>query len=715
MDRNVGSESSVKENNSSEIFDVAIIGGGPGGMFTAWHLAAKVGPSCRITIYEASDRLGGKIVTKQFAGVGPYEAGVAEIYDYSRLGPDPLHDLIVNELGLEIKYIAGGPCVIDGAIVTEAADLEPLFSKNARLEVEAFRERCAELMNPQAYYLSVAERDNVHPWATISGEELLKREVKDEIARRYIRAMAHSDVAAAPHNTNGLTFLKNVLMDRDGYMDVFSVVGGNEQIVTRLADQLDADVVYNANVTAVEPLANGQYRLDMAVGGVRKTAVADYVVLSLPLTALSSIHLRDESLDLAMHEHIKYFDRPAHYVRATLLFKRPFWRDKLWRDWWMLDEFDGCCVYDESARHDYGGMGALAFLIAGNPAMALANIDDRRIVELCLEALPPDLAEGHELLIDARVHRWMASVNAIPGGFPVRPRAVNHRPDPKRAPRLLVTGDYIFDATLNGVLDSADAATDFIVSDVLLRRKAASEAEGDAPQRATADAIERLQELVSVDAVVDVLQVAWNLGPGARVLHVGSGAGGMVAALRERGFDAIGVEFDGLANALTPRERRAFNREADLASLPFEDFAFDAVIDTGLYRFCPQRVAQAIAEIRRVTRFGLILGSVTTDLAIDFIERFGLLYGAEILNSRWDWAEKFYSAGFTHALASPDRLDEAWAKAKADGAGPGQWYEDAESLLYSVYEVASVRHESVSEQRTAPASAPPETEELVAV
>ena len=81
-----------------EGFRVAVIGGGPGGMFTAWHLAAKAGPSCQITVFEASDRLGGKILTGQFAGVGPYEAGVAEIYDYSRLGPDPLHDLILNDL-----------------------------------------------------------------------------------------------------------------------------------------------------------------------------------------------------------------------------------------------------------------------------------------------------------------------------------------------------------------------------------------------------------------------------------------------------------------------------------------------------------------------------------------------------------------------------------------------------------------------------------------
>src|SRR5271156_7016878 len=98
-----GERFGIENTVDPEPFKVAIIGGGPGGMFTAWHLAAKAGPSCQITVFEASDRLGGKIQTGQFAGVGPYEAGVAEIYDYSRLCPEPLRHLIATELRLEFK------------------------------------------------------------------------------------------------------------------------------------------------------------------------------------------------------------------------------------------------------------------------------------------------------------------------------------------------------------------------------------------------------------------------------------------------------------------------------------------------------------------------------------------------------------------------------------------------------------------------------------
>ncbi|MCP6059631.1 hypothetical protein NL388_30715, partial [Klebsiella pneumoniae] len=88
-------------------------------------------------------------------------------------------------------------------------------------------------------------------------------EITNDAARRYVRIMAHSDVAAPPHLTNGLTFLKNVLMDVPGYMDVFSVVGGNEQIVDGLCDLIDAEVHLGATVKSVKPLFDGRFQLDI--------------------------------------------------------------------------------------------------------------------------------------------------------------------------------------------------------------------------------------------------------------------------------------------------------------------------------------------------------------------------------------------------------------------------------------------------------------------
>jgi monoamine oxidase/SAM-dependent methyltransferase len=667
---------------------VAIIGGGPGGLFTARHLAGKAGNACEVTIFEASERPGGKIVTREFAGVGPYEAGVAEIYDYSSLGPDPLRDLIVGDLGLEVKHIAGGPCVVNGKIILSSEDLARHFGERTREEVLAFRAKCAEMLSPDAFYLSVAEADNAHPWSQISGEALLTREIDDETARRYVRAMAHSDVSAPPHQTNGLTYLKNVLMDVDGYMDIYSVIGGNEQIVSRLVDDLDAVLRLNSSVRSVEPLGDGTYRLDVDSNGFLESHVFDYVVLALPLTALSMIAWRSTLLQETVDRHIAYFDRPGHYLRATLLFERPFWREHIPADWFMLDAFDGCCVYDESARHDFGKLGALAFLIAGNAALSLANVPDERIERLCLDALPPQFAEASELLLDRRVHRWMASVNALPGGLRTRRRAVNHRPEPRRLPGILMVGDYLFDATLNGVLDSADAATDIIVGDMLRARRVAQTSGsgilGADQWSKAASTEETLERFFPADALADMLRIAFGVNKGGRVLHIGSASGRMVAALRALGLDAYGVESNRLAHAGTAPEMERYNLLGELGHLPFEDGAFDAVVETGLCRLAPQQITRAISEIRRVGREGVLLGSVTTDLPIDLVERHDLLDGVQTIASRWDWSEKLYAAGFFHALMD-QRLDEVWKRAVAMGAGAGHWYEDAESVLYCFY------------------------------
>ena len=45
-----------------------------------------------------------------------------------------------------------------------------------------------------------------------------------------------------------------------------------------------------------------------------------------------------------------------------------------------------------------------------------------------------------------------------------------HVPDPEENPRLLVVGDYLFDSTLNGVLDSATVAAELIQGELTRER-----------------------------------------------------------------------------------------------------------------------------------------------------------------------------------------------------------------------------------------------------
>src|SRR5579884_438254 len=110
---------------------VAIIGGGPGGLMTAYLLERRTHSPCAITLFEAGDRLGGKIVTRRFdTAPVPYEAGAAELYDYSQLGPDPLRELVAA-LGLSTSPMAGDTVVLGDRLVRTWDDIRRELGEEA--------------------------------------------------------------------------------------------------------------------------------------------------------------------------------------------------------------------------------------------------------------------------------------------------------------------------------------------------------------------------------------------------------------------------------------------------------------------------------------------------------------------------------------------------------------------------------------------------------
>ncbi len=95
-------------------------------LFTARLLEEKHKGFCQITIFEASHRTGGKVVTRQFDSAPVcYEAGVAELYNYAEVGPDPLLQL-VEKLGLKTVPMDGQTVVLNGRILNNPEDIQRL-------------------------------------------------------------------------------------------------------------------------------------------------------------------------------------------------------------------------------------------------------------------------------------------------------------------------------------------------------------------------------------------------------------------------------------------------------------------------------------------------------------------------------------------------------------------------------------------------------------
>jgi len=675
------------------MLDLAIVGGGPGGLMSAWYLKKKLGELCSVTIYEASDRLGGKILTRKFdSAPAMYEAGVAEIYDYSMTGPDPLRELI-QHFGLQTIPMDAEQVHLDGELLHDVRGMRRKYGAKTADAIEAFRKRCSEMVSPAQYYEGVGAHDNEHPWAYMTCEQLLDKEVDDHTAKRFFKVMARSDLATESHNTTGLNALKNFVMDVDGYIGLYSIQNGNEQLIDCLHSEVDADIHLNHRVLKVGKTAAGRYQLNMMNGKGAETKDFDLVLMCLPHSWLATMGWDGEQLRKSMVKHIAYFDHPAHYLRISILFDEPFWGEKIPGSWFMSEAFGGCCVYNEGSRHDVGKHGVLNWLIAGSDALAFANLSDAELIDAALKSLPRSLGNAREHFVEGKTHRWLSSVNALPGGLPARDVMTNHRPEPKQHPGLVLVGDYLFDSTLNGLLDSSDAATDIILTEMIRLRRARGKPSSDKIDndyfenyRGLGPYREVWNQFTDPAYLTELIKMVWNRARGYKLLVAGSAGGELVGALRARGIDAWGIENNRAIHAETPKELQRFNKLGSIVDMPFRDGEFDFVFETSLCHLPHKRVSRAIRELNRVIKTGLVFGSVTSDLAPALIDRYDLLRGVKKLGTWWEWSELFFGNGFDLSMHRRDCTDALWAATLAANKGPGQWYADSESLRYSFFD-----------------------------
>src|SRR5262249_53333839 len=150
------------------------------------------------------------------------------------------------------------------------------------------------------------------------------------------------------------------------YLRLYSIVGGIERLTKELAKRTSAEVFLECPAVRVAKNADGTYRVTVRRQGRFEEHDFDLVVLALPSYWLARLEWGGRELRLAMQKHLAHYAHPAHYLRMTLLFKRPFWREQVPGSYFMTDAFGGCCVYDEGARHPCDPYGVLGWLLAGN-------------------------------------------------------------------------------------------------------------------------------------------------------------------------------------------------------------------------------------------------------------------------------------------------------------------------------------------------------------
>jgi len=433
---------------------VAIVGGGPGGLFAAHLLERHATRPFEATVFEASERLGGKLLTARFQALdAPYEAGAAELYDNSPVDEDPLRELVA-ELGLPTVSMSGGAVWLDGARVATLDDLRERGGPQAERAFEAFDRAAHGWMGARQFYDSDLPESFADERAPALFARWLER-IDDPFARRYIERLIHSDLAAEPHQTNLRYGLQNYLMNDPAYMRLYAIEGGNERIVHELACRQRAGVQFGCALEGVSVGAAGRVRLTLRSPDGLLEREFEHVVLALPHDRLARVEFDGEPLRTQLRRHVAHYDHPAHYLRISLLFSRAPWRGAFDEAFGMSERFGGACLYDESARRPEAPYGVLGWLLGGDSAREHASRSDADLIELALAALPAEFAGAREVFLEGRVQRWIGAVNAMPGGRVAAPLEQRHQPCGRNGPSLHIVGDYLFDSTLNGVLESA--------------------------------------------------------------------------------------------------------------------------------------------------------------------------------------------------------------------------------------------------------------------
>jgi hypothetical protein len=278
---------------------------------TAYQLERTFPNTCQTTLFEASRRTGGKLVNMRFDSAPViYEAGAAEFYSYAILGPDPLQELVAT-LGLKTVPMNGQTVILDGKLLRNKSDIRRLCGRATVKAIQDFRQRCVESMPVADWYEGTPNFDNTHPWASRSCEDLLD-DVTDITARKYLKVAVHSDLATEPHLTNGLNGLKNFMMDVPGFLQLYSVRGGNQCVTELLRRRLiNTRIELECPVTRVEKNLDDSYRVTHRRGGFVEIGTFDAVFTALPHNSLGSVEWGRETLRKAMDRFIAYYDRPA--------------------------------------------------------------------------------------------------------------------------------------------------------------------------------------------------------------------------------------------------------------------------------------------------------------------------------------------------------------------------------------------------------------------
>jgi monoamine oxidase len=351
---------------------IAIVGAGLAGVrcaHTLWTLHPRA--PIAATVYEANpDRAGGRCWTLR----GFFDAGLLTEHGGAFLNtPQRSIRRLAAQLGLAQEVVNGGDLpsgeevyLIDGRRYTyqEAnADWESIGFTTFRAAARELRTQAGER---RLDAMSVPE------WLESTEIGTASRFGK------LMMANAVTENGGDPDQLSALDLIeltagnpRSSLQPIPGDDERFHVVGGNDQIVTRMIEELPAETVRHGHeLVAVRANADGTVTLSFDVGATAHDVTADLVVLALPFSTLRMVDLSRSGLSQAKQTVIRTlgmgFNAKIHVELSHKTWPGLGFSGASYGEW---DRF--CCAWDDSVAL---GAGASPALYLGFPGGRVGDV-----------------------------------------------------------------------------------------------------------------------------------------------------------------------------------------------------------------------------------------------------------------------------------------------------------------------------------------------------
>ena len=275
---------------------IAIVGAGLAGLRCADRLWRSHGGPLTSTVYEAAtSHVGGRCWSLRSF----FSDGLIAEHGGAFINSDQWAiRQLVRSLGLSLEVVGGGDLPKGEEIYRfEDSPYTVAEATSDWLEIgrKVFRAAQHAAPFPQLYHRYTPDgrrldRLSIPEWLDEAGIGTSSR------FGRLLMADSVSEYGGDPHDQSSLNLIgllgPGASLELVDYDENYHVVGGNDQIVSRMVDRLPRGTVRQGHVlVALAERSAGDYRLTFEVDGRHRDVIADHVVLALPFSTLRDVDL----------------------------------------------------------------------------------------------------------------------------------------------------------------------------------------------------------------------------------------------------------------------------------------------------------------------------------------------------------------------------------------------------------------------------------------